>query len=166
VVNDTVDGRRLPSAICVEPYPAQTRLRPVHYQLELATGELTAGVGACAMRNGWLFGSVRAGGKDRRGAVAFFRFGNVLHLSVAGRVLPIDDKSTRVTHDRGMVFSRFTVTSGESQVAEHQYVTPWWRVLTDDGMFPERRFPLAVLTSICRDPARVGRMLEQLIEPS
>jgi hypothetical protein len=79
--------------------------------------------------------------------------------------MPVKNADIVVDHRRGLLMSRLEVRLGGSLFEDFTYLTPWWRRLLDDGMFPEDRYPLEVLTRICRDAPTYQMILDRLREP-
>lgn len=60
-------------------------------------------------------------------------------IVLGGKVFPIPE--SQVLHTRGMLTSRFTVSNGFDECSV-VYLTPWWRLILDDGSHPDLQFPL------------------------
>jgi hypothetical protein len=57
----------------------------------------------------------------------------------------IGEDKCNVEHYKSMLLSEFKVLSADGIFRSVKYVTPWWRLILDDGMFPELLFPLEFL---------------------
>ena len=94
-----------------------------------------------------------------------FRLENKIFFAIDGKTFDVLDSNLVLLHVKGFLLSTFSVKYNNLLVSKHTYITPWWRIFLDDGMFPENRFPLEVMGSILKDSERLGRFLEKWQEP-
>lgn len=62
-------------------------------------------------------------------------------IAMGDRVFQIDLPNIRITHYKGLIISQLTIIAGD-EIIVARYVTPWWRIIFDDGMHPDLHFPL------------------------
>lgn len=73
--------------------------------------------------------------------VVFFRDGVFSFIWIDGDKFCLNEAETRVFHKKGLLVSTLEVHSSHKEKIV-RYITPWWRCLFDDGMFPEMQFHL------------------------
>ncbi|MGX5730798.1 hypothetical protein ACWKWK_09740 [Pseudoxanthomonas beigongshangi] len=90
--------------------------------------------------SGWLidFEKVIAGASR----VIFFRHIGRHYISLGDRVFEIGEKKSSVKHRRGILVSELKIIDERGGEHAVKYVTPWWRLIFDDGSHPDLQFPL------------------------
>lgn len=97
------------------------------------------GLGDDAVR-GWLVDRELVFSGARQ--VIFFRSGEKRCIALGSRIFEIHAGKSTVVHKRRIVVSELKVIDEVGNEFKVRYMTPWWRLVFDDGMFPELQFPL------------------------
>ena len=91
---------------------------------------------------GWLVDTEKILGPPR--SVVFFEDDGKKYVAI-GSVVSQLTGAEQIRHHRGVLFSTFELTNGQDSIAKITYVTPWWRIIFDDGSHTETNFPLKFL---------------------
>jgi len=128
------------SSILVERYARYTAEKVRWYSFNPDTGALSP-VEVCASEvSGWLVDMERVTHGEKR--VIFFRDKHRRCVALGARTFEIGPGRCTVSHKRGWLFSQLIIVDEAGYGHSVKYVTPWWRLVLDDGMFPELQFPL------------------------
>lgn len=92
---------------------------------------------------GWLIDFERVLSGPRR--VLFYEAGHRKFVALGDRVFALD--VVRVKHRKGCLSSSLEVLSPDGGGGQVRYLTPWWRLLWDDGSHPDLQFPLEYLAN-------------------
>ncbi|MGN7832515.1 hypothetical protein ACTJI2_12965 [Pseudoxanthomonas sp. 22568] len=109
-----------------------------HYSPE--TGKIDPEPNIRLEASGWLidFEKVIAGASR----VIFFRHDGARYISLGNRVFEMGKKKSSVEHRRGVFVSELKIVDERGGEHTVKYVTPWWRLIFDDGSHPDLQFPL------------------------
>ena len=148
--------------ICLERYtPYVGRVRQ-GFLLDPPSTELRPTDRPCPQLNGWLFDQETDIRTRRRICIPLFKYRNALYLWLGDQAVPVKDGRLSLAHRRGCLWSSLDIKLADAELARYVYLRPWWRAFLDDGMFPEDRFPLEVLSRICRGDEVHDVILERL----
>jgi len=90
--------------------------------------------------SGWLVDFEKVVIGARR--VIFFRHDGGHYISLDDRFFEIGKEKSSVTHHRGILISELKIVDERGDEHAVKYVTPWWRLVFDDGSHPDLQFPL------------------------
>jgi hypothetical protein len=97
--------------------------------------------------------------------VVVYRAAGKLRCGFAGLDFEFSDPLCECRTTCGIFRSRFEVIFEGKVHRRMNYMTPWWRAIFDDGMFPECRDPLRWLESQRRSPEHQERLLARFEDP-
>lgn len=118
-------------------YPAENVRR---YSFNPDTGALSPAEVCTSEVSGWLVELERVIDGEKR--VIFFRDKHRRCVALGARTFEIGPRRCTVSHKKGCLFSQLIIVDEAGYRHSVKYVTPWWRLVFDDGMFPELQFPL------------------------
>lgn len=125
--------------VFVRRYSKYSTLKQPIFLFDVALGLLTK-VQHGNPVTGWLIDyEIVISGKQQ---VVFFSMDGRKYIAFGNNVYPCSDKDLTYTHRRGLFVSRFVVKSVDSILDKTVYLTPWWRLLFDDGSHPDSNFPI------------------------
>ena len=132
------------SSVFVRRHSAYNTMNQPVFLFDPSSGRLERQLDGSIRTNGWLvdFEKVISGPKR----IIFFQRDNRRYVALDGNVLEFGADIENVSHIRGRLVSTLTLSPVSEPNIYVRYVTPWWRLIFDDGSHPDLHFPLAVFS--------------------
>lgn len=97
----------------------------------------------------------------RRIIFVLYRRHERLLFAIDGEAFDAEEASVALTHKKGLFLSELTVTINRKKHLSRLYITPWWRYIFDDGMFPADMTPLAEMARILQNSKELRHWVTQ-----
>ena len=126
--------------VLIRRHSAFNTLRQPLFYYSPESGQLEPAPTPGTEASGWLvdFEKVVSGAKR----VIFFRRDGDSCVSLGRDVFVIGGGRSSIAHTRGILFSELKVMDEARREHVVKYITPWWRLIFDDGSHPDLQFPL------------------------
>jgi hypothetical protein len=144
-MNASVDRR-----VIVRRYsPTKTMDQPIFCYLP-ASGKLEEVEEGAANIRGWLVDIEKVASGPS--VVVFYRENGKGYIAAGKHVIEVGPESGSVSHHRGPLFSTLLVEGNDGSRICVRYLTPWWRLVADDGSHTDLQFPLEAFASQIVNP--------------
>jgi hypothetical protein len=136
--------------IIIQRYSAFDKPEQPYFLFNIDSGHLEKQHNAFGVRKGWLVDFEQA----MRGAkcVIFFAYNGGKFVALDKCIYQIGEGFSAVSHKCKGFFSELQLVDSHGEAHLVTYLTPWWRLIFDDGMFPDSHFPLEYFSGKWSDP--------------
>lgn len=118
------------------------------YSYDLDSHEISESLDFESTPSGWVVDMERI--LKGPNEIAFFTFDGEKYIA-SGNGLYKQSDGYLANHKKGIFISKLSIKKTEkdsTNLLYIEYITPWWRLIFDDGQFPDTCFPIEYLLSL------------------